>query len=464
MDLGVINFLLIFSQFLINSQQYENLASRKPVKVSSRYNYGYFSPSKAVDGDKSTYLLECALTASGQKEAWLTVDLGENKNIASISILHGGFGLDASSLRTSDSGIYADTNGDGPVFAANSLRRICLDSFDAKDAQVVCLAWGFLPDSPLHSKSIDSSSAPFYENKLNCAGNEVNINRCIKGSYGCPSGSAVAVKCQKGNTLSGFSVYVSDTEDWRSGTLCYQHDIQQIPHNNVTVDCVTYGRYVTVYNAKNTTSFPNVSDFSYINICEIEVKGCDLGFYGGNCTSKCPQNCLNNTCHSQIGECFECNDGYSGQYCETECPAGKYGQGCSLHCGPCINNTPCNHVNGSCPGECSPGWRGDKCDQECDPGHFGLMCKDHCSPHCLDPMSCDHVNGSCDGGCRDGWIGSRCRKLCASTFYGVICNQSCSNDCRDNICNPETGHCIRCNEGRSGEFCQTGISTGITKN
>ena len=68
----------------------ENLAFGKSVTVSKRYNYKHFDPSLAVDGDVSTDLLKCSLTASGEKEAWLTVDLGEVKNIASISFLHGG--------------------------------------------------------------------------------------------------------------------------------------------------------------------------------------------------------------------------------------------------------------------------------------------------------------------------------------------------------------------------------------
>ena len=68
----------------------ENLAFGKPVTVSKRYNTINFNPSLAVDGDVSTDLLKCSLTASGEKEAWLTVDLGEVKNIASITLLHGG--------------------------------------------------------------------------------------------------------------------------------------------------------------------------------------------------------------------------------------------------------------------------------------------------------------------------------------------------------------------------------------
>lgn len=68
----------------------ENLALNKTVTVSQRYNNKDFDPSNAVDGDNSPDLLKCSLTASGQKEAWLTVDVGEVKNFAAISFLHGG--------------------------------------------------------------------------------------------------------------------------------------------------------------------------------------------------------------------------------------------------------------------------------------------------------------------------------------------------------------------------------------
>ena len=74
----------------VSSSVTENLAFGKPVTVSKRYNNKDFNSSLAVDGDVSTDLLKCSLTASGEKEAWLTVDLGEVKNIASISLLHGG--------------------------------------------------------------------------------------------------------------------------------------------------------------------------------------------------------------------------------------------------------------------------------------------------------------------------------------------------------------------------------------
>ena len=74
----------------VSSSVTDNLAFGKSVTVSKRYNNRHFDPGLAVDGDVNTDLLKCSLTASGAKEAWLTVDLGEVRNIASMSFLHGG--------------------------------------------------------------------------------------------------------------------------------------------------------------------------------------------------------------------------------------------------------------------------------------------------------------------------------------------------------------------------------------
>lgn len=47
----------------------------------------------------------------------------------------------------------------------------------------------------------------------------------------------------------------------------------------------------------------------------IRLIGCNIGFYGENCT-KCPDNCLNDSCQFQIGHCFDCKDGFKGVMCE----------------------------------------------------------------------------------------------------------------------------------------------------
>lgn len=46
----------------------------------------------------------------------------------------------------------------------------------------------------------------------------------------------------------------------------------------------------------------------------IRLIGCNIGYYGENCT-KCPGNCLND-CQFQIGHCFGCKDGFKGDMCE----------------------------------------------------------------------------------------------------------------------------------------------------
>lgn len=73
--------------------------------------------------------------------------------------------------------------------------------------------------------------------------------------------------------MTGFSVYVSDKSDWKSGTLCYQHIMEQSLNNTVNIDCFTSGRYVTIYNSRNNTDGSLVSEFAYINICELNITG-----------------------------------------------------------------------------------------------------------------------------------------------------------------------------------------------
>uniref|UniRef100_A0A8W8P720 Laminin EGF-like domain-containing protein n=1 Tax=Magallana gigas TaxID=29159 RepID=A0A8W8P720_MAGGI len=92
----------------------------------------------------------------------------------------------------------------------------------------------------------------------------------------------------------------------------------------------------------------SLSEFAYINICEIHVNitGCDIGFYGENCT-KCPDNCLNDDCRFQIGHCFDCIDGFNGDMCE-ECSFTDYGPNCNTSCSKDCQHGLCNHTTGHC--------------------------------------------------------------------------------------------------------------------
>ncbi|XP_062617055.1 multiple epidermal growth factor-like domains protein 10, partial [Saccostrea cucullata] len=108
----------------------KNLAFNKTVRVSKRYNNDYFAPSKVVDGNWSISLLQCALTASGQKEAWLTIDLGERKNVASITMIHGTLGFGSSSISSSVSGLKLMLMETGQSILANRGEEFVKYSFD----------------------------------------------------------------------------------------------------------------------------------------------------------------------------------------------------------------------------------------------------------------------------------------------------------------------------------------------
>ncbi|XP_062622131.1 multiple epidermal growth factor-like domains protein 10 [Saccostrea cucullata] len=414
METYAIFSFIVFCKLTGKTDSFKFLAFKRPVTVSSRYNSEHFSPSNAVDGDRSTDLLKCTLTGFDQKEAWLRVDLGSKKNIESISILHGGLGVDASPIESTILGVRPDSDGTGTVYLRGNgnvyLRgngTICGDNFNTGDAMVICLIWGFIPDYPSYKKVNTSSNIVL--NDPNCSGNEVSLNECPMGENNCTSGQSVSVKCREGSTLAGFSVYISDTEDWKSGHVCHYHEIEEIPSNTISFPCVSSGRYVTVYNSRNATQFLSVSDWAYINICELNVAGCDFGYYGGEC-SRCPEKCLNNNCHIQTGACSACKEGYTGETC-TECSAGRYGRSCSLTCGQCRDGTTCDNMNGACPNGCSAGWMGGKCDQKCEFGYFGLGCNNSCSiANCKNSSSCDAINGACVVGCIDGWTGSTCNE------------------------------------------------------
>uniref|UniRef100_A0A8W8P4D4 SRCR domain-containing protein n=1 Tax=Magallana gigas TaxID=29159 RepID=A0A8W8P4D4_MAGGI len=520
---------IIYFIIIHKAEQYENLSLNKTATVSQRYNNKDFDPSLAVDGDHSTDMLKCSLTASGQKEAWLTVDLGEEKNIAFISFIHGGLGVNAKPIDYNTSGIYRRGTSNTVQTGLNDSRWLCRDHFTAYDAQVVCLIWGFLPDSGNIGSRGATSFGSFSSKNYECVGNETSIHDCPDNEKKCTSTTMflprTELRCKQGDTLSGFSVHVSDTTDWRSGTLCYQHDIEQPMNNTVNIDCVTSGRYVTIYNSRNNTDASLVSEFAYINICELNITGCNIGFYGENCR-KCPDNCLNDTCQFKIGHCFGCKEGFQGEMCEEEnlalsgtvtvsqrynnkdfdpslavdgdhstdllkCSLTASGQKeawLTVDLGEERNIASISFIHGGC---CNIGFYGENCRKcpdnclngtcqfqtghcfGCKDGFQGEMCEEECPQgrygktcslqckNCLNQLPCDHITGFCKIGCSSGWMGDRCNQKCHSTLYGTNCNTTCSEYCQNRICNHINGYCLECIEAHVGNFCENKLAAQV---
>ncbi|XP_078330759.1 receptor-type tyrosine-protein phosphatase kappa-like [Crassostrea virginica] len=228
--------------------------------------------------------------------------------------------------------------------------------------------------------------------------------------------------------FAGFSLYISNTGDRASSSLCYK-DGPELPPLNFTTTCTLSGRYVIFYNERiDGVTYParyEVDSLVYTELCEVIVYGCNKdGVFGENCSRPCPGNCKTNTCHIQDGSCFECKPGWTGATCNTKCGYGSYGVDCKQNCpGKCKNNVTCDHLTGLCNGGCADGWNGSYCNKTCAVGLYGPDCKHQCSGHCRDSTVCNHVAGSCDAGCAAGWHGSLCDEQCDECSYGLECNQ-----------------------------------------
>nr|XP_022305530.1 receptor-type tyrosine-protein phosphatase epsilon-like isoform X2 [Crassostrea virginica] len=252
--------------------------------------------------------------------------------------------------------------------------------------------------------------------------------------------------------FAGFSLYISNTGDMTSSSLCYK-DGPELPPLNFATDCTLSGRYVIFYNERlDGDTYPTeyIMDV-YTELCEVTVKGCSKpGVYGMKCDIPCPTNCRYKTCHIKNGTCFRCVAGYMGTFCKTECPDNWYGFDCKQRCsGHCRDNDPCNKVTGQCDGGCAHGW-------------YGVHCEQKCVGHCLNNASCNQANGTCEGGCAAGWIGSFCEKECSDGAYGYGCVNNCSGHCmNDSPCNKQTGHCDKgCKPGYTNVSCSKTCSSG----
>lgn len=133
----------------------------------------------------------------------------------------------------------------------------------------------------------------------------------------------------------------------------------------VTVDCnyrdnpaPRRGRYVVIQR------HIDANEKHLLNFCEVEVKGCFLGFYGYNksdvddCSLECSEQCNStDTCRVQDGHCYTCKAGLWGEKCDKPCNCGWNGR-CD------------QRRNGDCgPKGCAPGYV-QGANNACFPGEY----------------------------------------------------------------------------------------------
>lgn len=190
------------------------------------------------------------------------------------------------------------------------------------------------------------------------------------------------------------------------------------------------------------------------NNCEIT---CPSGWYGLNCSMECSSHCFDDeTCYHENGTCLRgCDPGYRDHTCSKECIKGTYGLGCLQNCsGNCFENQTCDFVSGNCPLGCSKGWTSSDCFIACSNGTFGENCMYNCSGHCFKNETCNRFDGACDNGCDIGWDGEACDRECPSGTFGFQCNSTCENNCKNQMCHSVTGMCtFGCIDGWIGDTC-----------
>ncbi|XP_065941041.1 uncharacterized protein [Magallana gigas] len=269
---------------------------------------------------------------------------------------------------------------------------------------------------------------------------------------------------RKPTRLRGYSLRVSNDTNVPPVESCYADLGNVILPTIVEEDCERTARYIWIYQSNK--SYHDLCPV--LEICEIQVYGCETVHYGENCSSNC-NHCQNTaTCGITNGECDDngcASPVYQPPLCK-ECKTGYYGEDCSKKCDHCKNNASCTLQSEECDalGCAYSGHQPPSC---CIPGMYGLHCEKNCSRHCRF-INCDRKTGSCFDGCKNGYIGSFCNQTCPLGKYGPNCGEICGHCYNNTVCNHGNGTCLEgckagywnhncktlCSDGRYGQNCQ----------
>ncbi|XP_078327529.1 uncharacterized protein LOC111116790 [Crassostrea virginica] len=258
---------------------------------------------------------------------------------------------------------------------------------------------------------------------------------------------------QNTKRLPGYSIRVSnDSALPPPESSCYTDPkiVKPLP-TLIEKDCVRTARYVWIYQ-NNTLQSGDVCPM--LEICEVQVFGCEPGMYGVNCTMTCSHCKNNSSCGIVNGKCNDegcAYPGYQTPYCQS-CIDGIYGNVCNVNCSEFCKNKRCERKTGACTDGCLAGYSGSRCDQNCKNNSYGQNCSKTCG-QCL-KRTCDHVNGICTGGCKAGYRTELCNAGCINGTYGPGCKFECSKKCLDkNSCNKVDGTCSKCLPGWQKRLC-----------
>lgn len=248
--------------------------------------------------------------------------------------------------------------------------------------------------------------------------------------------------------LPGYSILVSN-ESWPNSS-CYRDPKSRNLPTVIEKECRATTQYIWFYQPYRSST----DCAPMLEICEVQVYGCDVGFYGEGCSKTCGL-CQSGTCDIVTGQCdqFGCiHVGFQAPIC-TECDTGFYGRNCTKQCSKYCKNKTCDRTSGTCLEGCVKGYTGFNCNTTCPPSKHGENSSELCG-NCFQNLPCNHIDGTCMNGCQEGFRGQLCRTTCMNGTFGKDCMQNCSGNCLDNQpCSKTNGMCTQCLPGWMIDFC-----------
>ncbi|XP_046542521.1 multiple epidermal growth factor-like domains protein 11 [Haliotis rubra] len=266
-----------------------------------------------------------------------------------------------------------------------------------------------------------------------CEKTGTGIDRCTEGCKQGFQGSNCKIPCLDPGDTCEQCPRACDGEFCNLGSSC----IAGCNNSYYGSHCSICSRRCKSCNVKTRTCEECHAGHGGVNClggCEDDdcTLGCKPGFYGPLCVHMCSLHCRPDT-NSNVGDSSlsattavsskpECEQ-LTGD-CVHGCERGWYGSHCSSKCKSLCRNLNCDNT-GACIDGCIPGTYGTDC----------LPCPENCVN-----STCHTQDGSCLGGCVNGFYGSFCTNTCESCLDGICnqttgkCNTGCGNNCSSHDC------------------------------
>ncbi|KAK6991380.1 Fucolectin-1 [Biomphalaria glabrata] len=191
--------------------------------------------------------------------------------------------------------------------------------------------------------------------------------------------------------LRHFQLTTFDTNNnklWTYQDPIQQEDTATYTFSRIQNNAVSKIRIIPTYRHPSDTRI-------IVSLCEVSIYGeCAKGFWGLDCTQKCPEECLY-SCQQDTGLCLSLLSQSDTPQRGTECDRNHWGLNCQHNCSENCYNKTCDKVTGRCDSGCDIGYSNPPdYSLDCLSRKLGLNSINECSIY-YSNKSCDKVTVVC---------------------------------------------------------------------